>query len=478
MSNNNGIINKNKTKKKKKRNEMSLEDYVKQNNLSISIKLNYEGEEEMPKYITKFNKNNKYETEYNTPEKEKNLKIKNEEKNYDNSSKTSLLSQLTELKKYPSSSTKESSLDNDNDINTSQINQQIKDIIKNHKIKDYVSQKNIPPIINSINNNPTNNTHFQFPQNNNTFIKNNNSSPCINIYNNNININNDYDNYFNNQLYINYNNMKNNYTILFKRMVDNYKSNINNIDEKINQIVYQIKDIANRRLIDIFLFNQKKYLINFIKKQNSVKCRVKNDNSKEPELPFFYPNHNEENFTKFILYLIEGLFNKDNLKQDFFLLTFLNRDGYASLKQLEMHPQLKAIGVNESKMKNVFLEHRMNEITETVETFDDILIRNKEWIKIKKIINKDLVYKNEMNRIQNMQNCEIQNLFNIRNNLFEMKNKIILQFKANCINTEQSIKLLYYNFIKIINSINFNYDINNNYTNKNNTFHNVYNMKI
>ena len=100
--------------------------------------------------------------------------------------------------------------------------------------------------------------------------------------------------------------------------------------------------------------------------------------------PHFYTNHNEEIQVKNILYLIEGLFLEENLIDDFNLIKILDRDGYASLTDLEKHPQLINFKIKMKDLKIVFLEHRINEITETVETFDDILIRNKDWKNIGK----------------------------------------------------------------------------------------------
>ena len=95
---------------------------------------------------------------------------------------------------------------------------------------------------------------------------------------------------------------------------------------------------------------QKDELINYIyiKNQNLINDnnnKIIDNNIKEtPQHQFFYSNHEEETQSNNVLYLIEGLFNESNLRKDFNLLNMLDRDGYASLSQLEKHPKLLHAG--------------------------------------------------------------------------------------------------------------------------------------
>ena len=228
----------------------------------------------------------------------------------------------------------------------------------------------------------------------------------------------------------------------------------------------------------MYLFDQSSQIINYIKKNkilinssiNSIDNKQENKEKENPEHPYFYTNHNEEIQIKNVLYLIEGLFNKDNLVKDFNLLVMLNRDGYASLTQLEKHPQLKLCGVTESHLKTVFSEHRGNEITETVETFDNILLRNKEWVKIKKEINdKKEIKKKALDSMKNLKEIEMKKLLDKKRNYLNIKGDILYQYQVKNYNIQQKINEIIFNFNNIYNN-NFNNNIFNN--NVNNNFYN------
>ena len=275
---------------------------------------------------------------------------------------------------------------------------------------------------------------------------------------------------------INYNNMlKNNYNIY----CDKLQKNNNNLKE----IEKEIIALENKSLLDMFLSSQTTEVINYIKSKNKNLISNNNNNEKEkPEHPYFYTNHNEETQIKNVLYLIESIFNDDNLKKDFNLLIILNRDGYASLKMLEKHPQVNSCKVTESHLKRVFSEHRDNEITETVETFDDILIRNKRWVKIKKEINNDIeqIKENCLNSIKDKKEIEMKNLKEKKRNYLNIKGDILYQYKVNNNNIQQKInqiRINLNNIYKYTNYTNYNYNFNNIYNN-NNVYNNFYSNNL
>jgi hypothetical protein len=324
-----------------------------------------------------------------------------------------------------------------------------------------------------------------------------NTKICYGYKNNNIYLNNtpnfyNYNNYFlnnnfNNNLNINYFINNNNYNIVLNNFncmlnnnyiiyLDKLKKNKNNL----NDIEKEIKILENKSLNDMILFYQSTDLINYISKKNKILINNNNIDSKSnsnnetenPEHPYFYTNHNEEAQIKNILYLVEGLFYEDNLKNDYNLLIMLNRDGYASLKQLESHPQLNLCKIAEKYLKTVFSVHRVNEITETVETFDDILIRNKNWIKIKKEI-KDIesIKQNSLDSMKNLKEFQMKKLLEKKRNYLNIQGDIIYQYQLSIYNIQQKINEFKFNFNNIYNN-NFN---NNIYNNNNFVYTNYYN---
>ena len=154
----------------------------------------------------------------------------------------------------------------------------------------------------------------------------------------------------------------------------------------------------------------------------------------------------------------------------------LNRDGYASLKQLEKHPQLAICKITEVHLKTVFSEHRLNEITETVETFNDILIRNKNWNLIKKDINDiEDIKKFNINSMKNIKNYQMQKLLDKKQNLLNIKGEILNQYQLNYFNLQQKMNEFQ---IKYNNTIYNNYNNNfNNFIYNNNVYNNFYNNK-
>ena len=186
--------------------------------------------------------------------------------------------------------------------------------------------------------------------------------------------------------------------------------------------------------------------------------------------PYFYTNHNEEIRVKFILYLVEGLFFEENLVQDYTLINLLDRDGYASLTQLEKHPQLIYSKINLDSLKPVFLEHRQNEVTETVETFDDILIRNKEWKSIKKKGKLDTkkIEQNLLNEVGKIKLAKIQNLIGRKSELVQIQDKLYFHYHV----MTQRIKQFQSHF-NMINNI-YSYQTNNFIFKSNNVYNNNY----
>lgn len=140
------------------------------------------------------------------------------------------------------------------------------------------------------------------------------------------------------------------------------------------QIEQNILAYQNNELYIYYQYNR----INHIIAQNESKHKKENTN--EPERPFFYLNHTEEVETNRALVIIEYLFSFENLNEDYNLRKLLNEEGYVSVDDLvDKHPQMKKFELAKEKLNAILSEHRMNEITETVETFDGIIIRNKEW---------------------------------------------------------------------------------------------------
>jgi hypothetical protein len=259
-----------------------------------------------------------------------------------------------------------------------------------------------------------------------------------------------------------------------------YKYNLNNCLQKIKEnektldtLKSQITLLENQTLHDMILSSQMTNLINYIKKKTNI-SNIDNNNIKfcnQPEHPYFYTNHNEEIRVKFILYLIEGLFFEEHLTHDYTLLNLLDRDGYASLTKLEKHPQLVYSKISIDSLKPVFLEHRQNEVTETVETFDDILIRNKDWknIKRKGKLETRKIEQNLLNEMGKIKLAKIQNLMGRKSELIQIQDKLYFRYHV----MTQQIKQFQSHFNKINNFYNYQANIF-----KTNNVYNVYNNNI
>lgn len=509
-------------KRKKKHNEMYLDDYAKKNNIDININFKYEDEIEYE--IKNFEYNNNPNFQYDntqnveTPKnktkipkdenKDSRKESENEEYNYNSNTSGNVYSQ-----KQASFSTINSSIDDDknnnnintsnnnnisnninnNDINNSNIKKssnfinnnlsekekkiaeiiknkindsyeegirnKIASAIKNLKIKEYKMNNNNNKIFPS-NNNFNSNINLNYSLNNNynrILINKNNNFNYFNFYN----IQNKNINYINYLLYSNYN---------------NYKKNLLLNKNNLNIILEQISILEKKDVNEIYLANQLSIIFAYIKsKTKELDTNKKNDEKEGPEHPYFYINHLEEIQIKNVLFLIEGIFLEENLKKDFNLLKILNRDGYASLKQLEKHPLIiKCNNITEEHLKTVFSEHRENEVTETVETFDDILIRNRKWRNIRKEIG-DIndIEKLCMDDMEKIRKDQLDNLLEKKIKILENNKNIFLQYKINNYNLQQQLmKLLQFNY-------NYNYNYNICYNNFNNLYNNnVYNNNL
>ena len=376
--------------------------------------------------------------------------------------------------KNSSESTNNSSIDEDNKMsdNDKKILNTIKKAInenKNYKISSAINNAKILESFKKDN--------FKINNMNYNSLDYNNGK----LNNSNLNINNNFNFNYNNIIDLNkYKNYK--YILTYNYYL--YTDKLKNIKSELKDVENEIKLLSNKTLQDLFLSQQSDELFNYINlknnnSDNNDKIKLIKDNKIDaPKHLYFYTNHEEETQINNILYLIEGLFLDNNLKKDYFLLNMLNRDGYAPLKKLVNHPQINNCKISESHLKTVFSEHRENEITETVETFDDILIRNKKWIKLKKEIGSVLEVKESIiNIMENKKNSEMETLLDKKQNLINKKNKILFKFQSNNMDIQQQINSLQFNYNNIYNN-NFNNIYNNNLYNNNIYNNNIYNNNI
>ena len=456
-------FNKRKNRKKK---EMFLEDYAKENNINLNLSINYGSSPE---------KTNKSDTQSNSQDS-------NKFDDYD-INKNKLRTNLN-LKKYNSASTNNSSTDDEikekdkcenkfekvhmkNVINP--LDNRVKEFQLNDKTYDY---NNEYYIYSTLNNTKINKRLFNGVKQYYTNIgENNNNNNFINIDNSQAKI---YIRNYQNACLNNYLNTMNMKIYCYNDYI--YKYNLNNCLQKIKEnekTLYTLKSqitlLENQTLHDMILSSQMTNLINYIKKKTNI-SNIDNNNIKfcnQPEHPYFYTNHNEEIRVKFILYLIEGLFFEEHLTHDYTLLNLLDRDGYASLTKLEKHPQLVYSKISIDSLKPVFLEHRQNEVTETVETFDDILIRNKDWknIKRKGKLETRKIEQNLLNEMGKIKLAKIQNLMGRKSELIQIQDKLYFRYHV----MTQQIKQFQSHFNKINNFYNYQTNIF-----KNNSVYNVY----
>ena len=464
------IDKKNNKRKKKKRNEMPLEEYVEKNHLNLNLSINYENSPE---------KEIKSDTNSNSNESPK------FEKYYINKSYSRL---NPKLMKQNSNSTNNSSTDDD-------IKEKDKDFINNKFEKAFMQTKISNNINKGIkeykqnNNNNYNNNCYTYP-NQNVVNMNKNLYIGVKEYYTNIDENNNNNLnridkahaniYINNYQNIMMNNYLTNMNLKYYICINSYKCNITFYSQKIKEIEKnleetkkEIKLMENTTLSSMLMENQRNKLIDYIKKKINITTSDNNDIKFCQNLnhPYYYTNHDEEIRVKKVLFLIEGLFLEDHLKKNYFLIQYLNRDGYATLTQLEKCLQKIELEVDYDFLKKVFMEHRQNEVTETVETFDDILIRNKDWKNIRKRNQLDYkkIEQNLLNEVGQLKIMKIKNLIGKKSELVQIKDRLCFQYHVN---------------IQRLKECQANFNINNNniyniYNNLNNYFYfknnNIYN---
>ena len=465
----NNIDKKYNKRKKKKRTEMLLEDYAKKNNIHLDISFSYGSSPEKQKKTDKhlnLQDSLKFDDYYIN---KKNIRLN------------------LNLKKFNSVSTNNSSTDDD----IKEKKEKEKNIITN-KFEFQLEPQNYN---NNFNNQYNNQNDFCIYSNPNYDKINKKLFNGVKEYYTNIEEEeNNYNNSNNNKIdkahakiylrnyqnacisnYLNNMNMKiycyNNY--IYKFNLNTCLQKIKENEKNIETIKSQITLLENQTLHDIILSNQMTNLIDYIKKKTNISNIDNNNNIKfctQLKHPYFYTNHNEEIRVKFILYLVEGLFFEENLVQDYTLINLLDRDGYASLTQLEKHPQLIYSKINLDSLKPVFLEHRQNEVTETVETFDDILIRNKEWKSIKKKGKLDTkkIEQNLLNEVGKIKLAKIQNLIGRKSELVQIQDKLYFHYHV----MTQRIKQFQSHF-NMINNI-YSYQTNNFIFKSNNVYNNNY----
>ena len=494
------IDKKSNKKKKKKRNEIPFEEYAEKNNIKIGFL--YE-DEKSPEKLKKSDSNS---NSIGSPKFE----------NYYINKSYSRLD--INMKKQNSASTNNSSSDDD-----------IKEKEKDKKVLDYNSTYNkfekafiqtkilnsikkgnneYKPNYNKVNNNRINqnftfnNTCTNFYPNQNFINVNNNQNllPGIKLYYTNIDQNNTNNmnirldkrhmnvylqNYqkiaMNNYMNMNMNNMNNmnNMKLLYIS-----KQNLNTIEKKLNEVnkliedaIKEIKSLQDQTSYSIIISIQRNNLINYMKKKDNISTIENNDIKFCTNLkhPYYYTNHNEEIKVKSVLFLIEGLFLEEYLVKDYILIQYLDRDGYASLTQLKEHPQIVEFQIDLELLRKVFMEHRQNEVTETVETFDDILIRNKDWRNIKKKykLNHKEIEQNLLKEMGKIRLTKIQNLMMKKSEWVQIQDKLLFQRHVNNQRLKDYQNSFNSNNNIIINNMNNNI-YNNYYITKNN---NVYNNK-
>ena len=486
-------------RKRKKRKGIEIEDYARENNINLNISLDYENSPE--KVIktdshTNSNESPKFDKYSNNKLDIKlDLKFRNQNSasTINSSSDDDIKEREKEKEKGKEKETEKERKELNNKFEQAFLKTQILNHINNNKINGY-PQNNIN---NNIQYNPNNynfnsyqnylninqklfsgvkqyytNINENHSNNHNYYLDNRFDKDQMNIYLRNLqnNMVKTYLNDINTKLkncYICYNRIYSfNLEACLKKLEENEKN--------LNIIKNQISLVQKKTINDMILSAQMCNLINYINKKRNIP-NIDNNNIFCENLthPHFYTNHNEEIQVKNILYLIEGLFLEENLIDDFNLIKILDRDGYASLTDLEKHPQLINFKIKMKDLKIVFLEHRINEITETVETFDDILIRNKDWKNIKKkhVLNHKTVYQNSLNKMGQQRLNKIQSLMGKKSEYIQIKDRLCFQYHF----ITQKMKQLQANFNgmnNIYNNNNNNFYINNNINNINNIYNN------
>jgi hypothetical protein len=460
-------------RKKKKRNEMDLEDYAKKNNLNLDFSFSFGNSPEKAKKLDYFSNS------YGSPK-------------FDDSDSN------INLMKQNSSSTNNTSIDDENKEKEKKEKQKTKNKFENNfsnEVKEFNLDNNF---YNNINNNKNDlyaysNPNFSnFPKINKklftgikeyyTDIDEKNINNINNIDKNHAKIimgnyrnyqNALFCNYISNMNFMNMKIYNYNYNI-YKLSLNACLQNIKEIEKNLEKTKTDIKNLESTTLQEMILLSQTDKLIPYFTKKTNIPNLESNNikNSTILKHPYFYQNHNEEIEVNFILYLIEGLFLEENLIKDYILVSLLDRDGYVSLIQLEKHPQISKFKISLERLNEVFKEHRQNEVTETVETFDEILIRNKDWKNIKKkgkLLPSDKIKQNLLNEMGIIKHNKMKKLMGKKSELTQIQDKLYFRYHV----LTQNVKQIQSHFSTINNFYNCqtsnfifnnnNYNIYNNY---------------
>ena len=460
-------------RKKKKRNEMDLEDYAKKNNLNLDFSFSFGNSPEKAKKLDYFSNS------YGSPK-------------FDDSDSN------INLMKQNSSSTNNTSIDDENKEKEKKEKQKTKNKFENNfsnEVKEFNLNANF---YNNINNNKNDlysysNPNFSnFPKINKklftgikeyyTDIDEKNINNINNIDKNHAKIimgnyrnyqNALFCNYISNMNFMNMKIYNYNYNI-YKLSLNACLQNIKEIEKNLEKTKTEIKNLESTTLQEMILLSQTDKLIPYFTKKTNIPNLESNNikNSTILKHPYFYQNHNEEIEVNFILYLIEGLFLEENLIKDYILVSLLDRDGYVSLIQLEKHPQISKFKISLERLNEVFKEHRQNEVTETVETFDEILIRNKDWKNIKKkgkLLPSDKIKQNLLNEMGIIKHNKMKKLMGKKSELTQIQDKLYFRYHV----LTQNVKQIQSHFSTINNFYNCqtsnfifnnnNYNIYNNY---------------
>ena len=460
-------------RKKKKRNEMDLEDYAKKNNLNLDFSFSFGNSPEKAKKLDYFSNS------YGSPK-------------FDDSDSN------INLMKQNSSSTNNTSIDDENKEKEKKEKQKTKNKFENNfsnEVKEFNLNNNF---YNNINNNKNDlyaysNPNFSnFPKINKklftgikeyyTDIDEKNINNINNIDKNHAKIimgnyrnyqNALFCNYISNMNFMNMKIYNYNYNI-YKLSLNACLQNIKEIEKNLEKTKTDIKNLESTTLQEMILLSQTDKLIPYFTKKTNIPNLESNNikNSTILKHPYFYQNHNDEIEVNFILYLIEGLFLEENLIKDYILVSLLDRDGYVSLIQLEKHPQISKFKISLERLNEVFKEHRQNEVTETVETFDEILIRNKDWKNIKKkgkLLPSDKIKQNLLNEMGIIKHNKMKKLMGKKSELTQIQDKLYFRYHV----LTQNVKQIQSHFSTINNFYNCqtsnfifnnnNYNIYNNY---------------
>ena len=499
----NNIDKKLNKKKKKKRNEIPFEEYAEKNNIKLGF---ISDDEDSPEELKKTDSNSNSQ---GSPKFES---------YYTNKSYSRLNNNLN-LKKYSSTSTNNTSMDDEiKEKNKKEKEpQQDYNLTKNKFEKAFMQTKILNSIKNGVkeykqntnktvsnNTNTINDKFFYYNNYNKNLYQNQNllnlnnaqTIPGIKLYYTNVdqnNTNNFLDRahmnlYIQNCQRINMNNtltnclnmnMKlSNYILITKQNLNFIVQRLADIDKKIEDCQKDIISFQKQTASSMILSNQRNNLINYMKKKANI-SEIENNNINictNLKHPYYYTDHDEEIKVKSVLFLIEGLFLEEYITKDYILIKYLDRDGYASLTQLKDHPQLVEFKIDLEFLRKVFMEHRQNEVTETVETFDDILIRNKDWRNIKKKYNLDSqkIQANLLSDMSKIRLTKIQNLMGKKSEMAQIKDKLLFQRHINNQRLKEYQNNLNTNNNNIINMNNnlFNYITRNNIIYNNNIYNN------